>query len=804
MTPERWRKVKSVLAEALEQPAPARQAWLHTTCGADEELRTEVESLLGASDDAGDFLESAALEPGAGTKIGHYRIVREIDRGGMGAVYLAVRDDEFEQEVAIKVVKRGMDTDAVLRRFRYERQILAFLNHQNIAKLLDGGATNDGRPYIVMEYIQGRPIGEYCHEHGLSVEDRVRLFRQVCEAVEYAHRNLIIHRDLKPANILITPQGQPKLLDFGIAKIFVPDRPELTLSVTSSGRMLTPDYASPEQVRGEPMTTATDVYSLGAVLYELLTGMKAQRFDTLSPAEIEKVVCTQDPPKAGLGDLDHILSKAMEKEVSRRYLSVEQFSADLGRWLDGRPIKAREATLWYRTSKFVRRHRGGVATAALVTLSLLAGLATTAWQASIARQERDRAQRRFNDVRRLANSFLVEHDVLAAVAGGTAVRSQLLKDALEYLDTLAEEAQDDPGLQRELASAYEKMGDVQGRADGPNLGDAGAALESYRKAVAIRERLASNKGRAEDERSLAGAYAGLGGALRLAGDFRGALEYDRKALDIRQSLFAVDPLNREYRRLVASSYTTLGLSLYQTGDLDGALEFRKKALAAYQELVVNGPATAEDHRGLALANIRMGSILVRKNEVDAGLGHYHQALSATETGLRVNPQNAMLRSTSATAHSAMGSAYLGRREIDKALAEYRSANGIYASLSAADPNDARLVSLLSETHFRMGRALLTQRSPEQALAQFRTSLQLRESIFQRSPMNAGARGEVAESLGGLGDAYAAAGRWREALEHYQKAVALYEDMKQKGQLNAVTTQEFERVRKEINRRSRQG
>jgi len=803
MTPERWRKVKSVLAEALEQPEPARAAWLTSACGTDAELKAEVESLLGASNQAGDFLESAAFEPAAGTKIGHYRIVREIDRGGMGAVYLAVRDDEFEQEVAVKVVKRGMDTDAVLRRFRYERQILAFLNHGNIAKLLDGGATEDGRPYLVMEYIVGRAIGEYCRERGLTIEERVRLFRQVCDAVEYAHRNLIIHRDLKPANILITPEGTPKLLDFGIAKIFVPDRPELTMSITASGRMLTPDYASPEQVRGEPMTTATDVYSLGAVLYELLTGKKAQQFETLSQAEVERVVCHQDPPKAGLGDLDHILSKAMEKEVSRRYLSVEQFSADLGRWLDGRPINAREATLWYRTSKFVRRHRGGVATVALVTLSLLAGLATTVWQARIARQERDRAQRRFNDVRRLANSFLVEHDVLAAVAGGTAVRSQLLSDALQYLDALAAEAQDDPGLQRELASAYEKMGDVQGRADGPNLGDAGAALESYRKAVAIRERLSSKKGRAEDERALAGAYAGLGGALHLAGDHRGALEYDRKALSLRESLLAADPSSLEYRRLVAASYATLGVSLYQVGE-KGVLEYRERALAAYQDLVSSSPATAEDHRGLALAHIRMGSFKVRDNKVDEGIEYYQNALRAVETGLRVNPQNAMLRSTAATAHSAMGSAYLGRGEMVKALTEYRAANAIYAALSAADPNDARIVSLLSETHYRLGRALLAQHAPDQALLQFRTSLQLRDSIFQRSPMNAGARGEVAESLGGLGDAYAAAGRLPEALDHYQKAAALYEDMKQKGQLTTVTTQEFERVRKEIERHRKPG
>lgn len=804
MTPERYQEVKRILGEALERRPEERTTFLTDACSGDPELRHEVDSLLGADAAAGEFLTQPALEGLPGSRLGPYKVFEEIGRGGMGAVYRAVRDDEqFQQEVAIKVVKRGMDTDAVLERFRYERQILAFLNHPNIGRLLDGGATDDGRPYLVMEFIEGTPITQYCEDHRLTNRERIQLFLRVCAAVEHAHRNLIVHRDLKPGNILITQDGQPKLLDFGIAKILVPASPDRTLARTGSLRMLTPEYASPEQVRGSRVTTATDVYSLGVILFELLTGRRAHKFETMSQAEIERVVCREDPPKAGLEDLDHVLQKSMEKEVSQRYQSVEQFSADLERWLEGRPVLARESTWWYRASKFVRRNRGPVAAAGLIVLTLLGGVAATVWQANIARQERDRAQRRFNDVRRLANSFLVEHDALAAIPGGTATRGQLVKDALVYLDGLAGEAQDDPELQRELATAYEKMGDVQGRTDGPNLGNTGAALDSYRKAVSIREKLAARDDSPQNRRALAGSFAGLSGALKAVGDYRAGLDYDRKALAIREQLLADDPSNWDARRLVASSYSTLGLSLFQVGDWDAVLEVRKKALAAYQQLVSEGPATAEDQRGLALAHIRMGSIYVRRNQVDAGLRQYEDALRVAGRGLEAHPNHALLRSTAATAHSAMGSAHLEHGDTAKALEQYRAANAIYAALSSADANDARMMSLLSETHYRMGRALLRQRVPAQALAQFRTSLELRERISSRSPLNVGARGEVAESHAGLGDAYSAAGKQREALEEYGRAAAILEEMQQKGQLNAVTRQELERVQKEI-AKSRQG
>ncbi len=313
LSPERWRRVNDLFLAAVEQPSASRAAWLDAQCEGDFELRLEVESLLQAdapSDAASSVVravtsaiaESAITAPVIGTQtVGPYRILREIGQGGMATVYLAVREGgDFEQRVAIKVVRGLLGGDA-LRRFRAERQILASLEHPSIARLLDGGTTPDGIPYLVMEYVDGVPIDQYCRTHGLAIRERLQLFCRVCDAVSHAHRNLVVHRDLKPSNILIAEDGTPKLLDFGIARLIADDGPSgMPLTMTGM-RMLTPEYASPEQVRGEPITTAADVYSLGVLLFELLTGQRPLAFTTRQTGEIERVVCTVEPRPAEHG-----------------------------------------------------------------------------------------------------------------------------------------------------------------------------------------------------------------------------------------------------------------------------------------------------------------------------------------------------------------------------------------------------------------------------------------------------------------------------------------------------------------------
>ena len=413
---DRWRRVIDLFNDAAEVPAAARGAWLEAACGGDDLLRREVESLL-ASDAPADAAASyaqiieSAIADAAGAvpdvdhvqRIGPYRLFEEIGAGGMGTVFLAERDDEFRQRVALKVARGVLSAEAD-RRFRAERQILASLEHPSIARLIDGGTTADGAPYIVMEYVDGSPIDEHARVRQLTTRERVALFCQVCDAVTYAHHNLVVHRDLKPSNILVTADGTPKLLDFGIAKLLdqstAPDAP-----VTMTGaRVLTPEYASPEQIRGEPITTSTDVYSLGVILFELLTGERPLAFDTHQAAEIERVVCHVEPRKPSLvvrpgrearqlaGDLDTIVLTALRKEPALRYQSPALLAEDLRRHIEGRPILARPATWRYRSSRFVQRHRVGVGGAAVIALLVVAFAAALVVQVRRVARERDTAQ----------------------------------------------------------------------------------------------------------------------------------------------------------------------------------------------------------------------------------------------------------------------------------------------------------------------------------------------------------------------------------------------------------------------------
>jgi len=393
VTPLQWREIDAVVTAAMELPESEQDAWVARECAGRPELQAEVQSLLRAHRSAGVFLEPHTNE---GRRVGPYRLVEPVGVGGMGSVYLAEREDrQFQQRVAIKLMGAGLEMrPEAVRRFLEERQILAGLAHPNIARLLDGGYTEEGTPYIVMEYIDGTPVTEYCEQHRLDVRARLRLFLQLTEGVRYAHQRLVIHRDIKPANILVTRDGIPKLLDFGVARLEDQDAGRTHTMV----RALTPDYASPEQIRGEAITTASDVYSMGVLLYELLAGCRPYRFTSRQPHEIERVICEQEPEKPGVSsDLDNIVLMALRKDPQRRYGSVEQFAEDIRRFLEDRPVIARKDTLGYRSIKFVRRNRLGVLAATLIFVSLLVGIVGATWQAH-------RANQRESDNRRLLHA----------------------------------------------------------------------------------------------------------------------------------------------------------------------------------------------------------------------------------------------------------------------------------------------------------------------------------------------------------------------------------------------------------------
>ena len=452
-----WIKIEELFAQALEKDESSREAFLEAACLDDPIIRAELESLLAAHSRMKRFIELPATafvsdflpQPFSnileGKRCGPYRLIREIARGGMGEVYLAARaDEQYEKQVAIKLVRRGMDTESILHRFRNERQILAELDHPNIARLLDGGVTEDGLPWLALEYVEGEPLNKYCQQQQLSIIQRLTIFRSVCAAVHYAHQHPVVHRDLKPSNILVTPEGVPKLLDFGIAKIICPESPEQSTDQTQTiMRLMTPGYASPEQIKGETVTTISDIYSLGLILYELLTDKRPYHVSNLSQHEIERIICEETPlpPSVAVkgkdtpnsrtsackiepashtsadhinrlqrrlvGDLDDIVMMALRKEPQRRYTSAEQFSQDIQRYLDGLPVIASPDTWTYRSKKFIRRRKTLVAATAAIVLSLLTGIILAVWQArgalaqeriakqqaAIAQQERDKARR---------------------------------------------------------------------------------------------------------------------------------------------------------------------------------------------------------------------------------------------------------------------------------------------------------------------------------------------------------------------------------------------------------------------------
>jgi len=817
MIADRWQRLNEVFHSAIALSAEERDAFLAAACADDPALRGEVERLIAAHGHAGGFIEAPALASvaawtdgdgdlaAAGRRFGAYRVVREIGRGGMGAVFLAERaDGQFDQRVAVKLIKRGMDTELVLRRFRAERQILASLEHPNIARLLDGGTTDDGLPYFVMEYIDGQPIDRYADERRLTVAERLQLFLQVCDAVAYAHQHLVVHRDIKPLNILVTPGGVPKLLDFGIAKVLLTDASDEPATVTGF-RLLTPEYASPEQVDGRPATTASDVYSLGVVLYELLTGRSPYRPRSRTPLDVAESVRTTEPERpstavtrvgdgaesgrgAGValdraevtrmsstgklqrrlrGDVDTLVLTALRKEPARRYASVEQFAGDIRRHLEGRPVQARADTAWYRGSKFVRRNRVAVTAGALVALALVGGTVATAWQAREARAQarlaqaaQARAERRFNDVRTLANKVLFDyHDAIKDLEGATPVRERLVRDALQYLDTLAREAQGDPSLQRELASAYRRVGDVQGGTAGATLGDTEGAIASYRKALGILEALLrSDPADVETRRAVASVATALGGLLWETGDLTGGLQHAERARTLLERLAAASLADPELRYGLSAAYDLLGGLSLDAGKAQAALEFHRKHLRLLESAPDSERQTPRLRRSVSIAHHHLGDVEVQLGDLPAALESHRRALALRRALLAEFPDNAdYYRLVGASLYyEAEILAEMGRTR--EALARYRQLFAEASASAAADPKNAQYRSAMAFDLTRIGDMLVRLGDHEQALGEYRRSLDIRKPELRADPTNLLKRLALIESHARLCKTLASVGR----------------------------------------------
>jgi len=847
MTPERWQQVKDLLQSVLELEPSKRAAFVAQSCNGDQELRQVVESLLAADDSPAsdkklsEFLKQPVFaapasmasgemaEVSAGRWVGPYKIIEQIGAGGMGEVYRAVRDDDqYRKQVAIKLVRTGQDSALVVSRFKNERQILASLDHPNIARLLDGGTTKEGAAYFVMELIEGQPIDQHCIHYRLLVTERLKLFLQICAAVQYAHQRLIIHRDIKPGNILVTSDGVPKLLDFGIAKLLDVNaeggQAEATMTLF---RVLTPAYASPEQVKGEPITTASDVYSLGVVLYELLTGSSPYRGTSHTPQEMVQAVCEFEPerPSTALrrataqskpesaetsqastdsvddtsvqrlskrlrGDLDNIVLMALRKEPDRRYASVEQFAEDIRRHLANLPVIARKGTARYRASKFLTRHKAGIAATAAIVFILLASLVVTLrearvarQQAEVARQQRARAERRFNDVRKLANSLMFDiHDSIRDLPGATAARKLLVTQALQYLDSLSQESSGDPSLQRELAAAYDRMGDVLGYAGAANLGDTSGALQSYRKALTIRESLvASSPGDLSAQHELVNEFFRITFALENEGDFPGALNNLQQAEPFMRRI-AANNTDSKVRDGVAGLYFFTANILQNTGNLSGALENYRQAASIHESIA--GDPTLDpllkahligDYNGIV-------RVLVYQSDAADAVATSNKALSFIKQLSDSNPTNATLREYVAETLSIHRSALAIGGDLKGALDDAHRELELYKQLLASDPANTLARNNVSLSGVAMGDLLVSQGRISEGMRVIRQVLT--EAQARTGGQDRYASVSLAAAYGGMGKAYAAQAAhdensadqvrdWRQARSWYQKSSQIW-------------------------------
>ncbi len=783
-----WHQIRTLFEQVCELGSTEREAHLAKWCTDDPTLRAEVESLLAASDAAPAFFEtpsgtdSGALtdEPLIGHCVGRYRIDAHIASGGMGRVYEATRaDDQYEQKVAVKLMSPGtaLSPDA-LSRFRDERQTLANLEHDNIARLLDGGVADDGRPYLVMEHVDGVPLDVYCDEQRLTTAPRLRLFRTACAAVQFAHRNLVVHRDLKPGNILVSRDGVVKLVDFGIATVLQADSTEEADTTLPGQPLMTPQYASPEQIRGLAVTTASDVYSLGVILYELLTGHRPYQLSGRRPLEIERTVCETDPVRPSVavlrtdpppghdgttprtathevasrvrdgkpqtlrrrlaGDLDAIVLKAMHREPLQRYISVEHLHDDLRRHLRGLPVSARHGTVRYRMGKFILRNKAATIAAGMGAAAVLAGIFAVMRESRIAAGQRDEAvaarQRTLTEALKAThiNAFL--QDILASVDPRAAGREVTVRAALDQASLrvgreLADFPQVEAGIRTVIGRSYHSLGDYD------------AALPHLRTALALR-----SEAHGPEDAEVAESMDDLGALLTSRGNYDEAEPLLRGGLAQRRRLLGEGSLE------VATSLSTLGKLLHHRGDLSAAEPLRRQALSIRQRHY------GEDHLDVASSMVNLAAVLQARGRSAEAERLYRGALTiyvklvgrehADVSDVLNNLASLLMRS--------------GRTELAESM--FRESLAIRRSVLGNDhPRVARSLS-------NLGGLLSGRGDHESAEPLLREALAIRRKrLGEDHPDVAISLNKLAASLRADGKAAEAAGIFREACAHADRA-----------------------------------
>ncbi len=777
MDQQEWEKINNIVDTALELTKEERDAYIQEQCKGDKQLRQDVTALIdaieqsdteGFLEDLGDYQHQLAQEvlnkdllkneaALIGTTIDSYELIELIGHGGMGSVFLAKRaDDAYKQRVAFKVLRRGMHTPSNVARFRRERQILAKLNHPNIARLLDGGLTPEGLPYLVMEYVEGKSLFEYCDRHSFSIEERIQLFQSICRAIQHAHKNAIIHRDLKPSNILVTEKGEVKILDFGIAKLLEPEDPEQPLYQTQTGaRLLTFGYAAPEQIENGIITTATDIYTLGIVFYELLCGASPFDLEGKKLTEIEKMIRTKSPlsPRKKFlqlpedirqqearfrhttpsslsqslkGDLDAIVQKALRKEPEERYDSIEQFLEDLRRHEQSRPIIARKDTLRYKTKKFIKRHQSGLAATVGFILLIVLFSAIYTWRIT---QERNRARLQAEKAQEtsefLVNLFSASNP--AETHGETVPVRSILEEGLNQIDQLDEK----PEVQSQMLHT---MGKVY-----TNLGEYDKAEKLLDRALNIQTNV-----NGEFNTEVASIYNDLGGLHQKTQEVQQAEPFYAKALDIRKKILGPNDIR------YAETLSDLGALMRFKGNLDSARVLYNRALEIRQNNLT------PNHPDIANSLNNLGVLEKSKGNLETARQYYQEALEIRRNHFGdVHPKVANLKNNLAVLYRTMGKFDLAETYYTETLEIRKEIYGLNHPLTAQSFNNS-------------AGFLLDRKQYNKAEENYRQALKIRKNILGKTHIQTGT------SYNNLANVLFEKKQFESAEQAYRKALDIYE------------------------------
>ncbi len=796
-----WLHLKQALLDLLDLPADERAPSLAELSRSAPERAAALERLLVSAESA--FLEAPAWEhlapvdtPAAipPERIGPWRIDQEIGRGGMGTVYRAQRDDgAFEQTVAIKLIRPELVSTQLRRRFDSERRILASLEHPNIARLLDAGTTPEGAPYLVLEYVAGEPVDRYCSAQALSMEARLKIFRQICSAVHVAHQKLILHRDIKTANVLIDARGMPKLLDFGIARLLAPDEAQSDLTQLGFMRPLTPEWSSPEQLRGEPQSTASDVYSLGVLLFVLLTGRRphaqtnrtpnslATAIESAGPPDLRPAAGEQTPPGIAArqlkGDIVRIVHKALAPDPRERYATVDAFDTDIERLLAGRPVEAHEHSMLYRFGKLVQRQRVASAAVLVATLGLIGATVISLRQAAIAEQERQRAERRFADVRRIANVVLFDlNDTLANIPGTLSARKLLVENALRYLDDMARDSGREPELLAELAAAYERVAEVQGMPSWPSTGNSGDALTSLQRALELRRRIsAPSPAVASGKLAEAQLLAKIGSVLAARGDSSAALNAER---DAEATLASIPAASRgqDWLLLRAQVLVAAGDAIWELGDIPRATRDYTVALNTIREGQTKFADSTPLLRQAGVVEQRLGDAAAALSQWPQARRHMAASLAVDEKLLKHDPTSLELQRDLGTDWSRVGAVAFILGEYREALSAHQRALALRTRLALADPADARTQEDRAESELHLAQSLMALGRAPEARAAALAAISALSELVERDSDNARLRSSLANGLVLLARFEAAAGERASALARVAQAGRIRRDI----------------------------